>query len=118
MWICIARFYIYFDFTVDFVIPPKGQSLITAYNQWRVWGDEKVNIDYGLHVAITWWGPQVSEEMGVLAKTRGVSSFKMFMAYKNAFMVSDAEMFEAFSRCKELGYLSCFLILTIFNIRQ
>ena len=28
----------------DFVIPGKGESLITAYNRWRGWADEKVRI--------------------------------------------------------------------------
>ena len=26
----------------DFVIPSKGESLLTAYNRWRGWADEKV----------------------------------------------------------------------------
>jgi dihydropyrimidinase len=47
----------------------------------------------------------VAEEMGTLT-TRGVSSFKMFMAYKNAFMIGDEQMYYAFLRCKELGYVS------------
>ena len=45
----------------------------------------------------------MSEEMGTLT-TRGVSSFKMFMAYKNAFMIGDEAMYYTFLRCKELGY--------------
>lgn len=89
---------------VDFVIPQKGQSLVQAYNQWRSWADEKVNIDYGLHVAVTWWAKEVAEEMAVLT-TRGVSSFKFFMAYKNNFMIGDEDMYNAFLKCKELGYL-------------
>lgn len=92
-------------FIIDFVIPQKNQSLVQAYNQWRVWADEKVNIDYGLHVAVTWWSKEVSEEMGELTK-RGVQSFKMFMAYKNAFMLGDEAMYYTFLRCKELGALA------------
>ncbi|EGG23855.1 dihydropyrimidinase [Cavenderia fasciculata] len=93
-------------FVIDFVIPTKGQSLLEAYDQWRSWADPKVNHDYGLHVAITWWGEQVSREMEILVKERGVSSFKVFMAYKNAFMVNDEEMYHIFKRCKELGALA------------
>ena len=26
----------------DFVIPTKGESLLTAYSRWRGWADEKV----------------------------------------------------------------------------
>jgi dihydropyrimidinase len=56
---------------VDFVIPQKGQSLLEAYDQWRAWADPKVNCDYGLHVAVTWWSEKVSEEMGILVKEKG-----------------------------------------------
>ena len=27
----------------DFVIPTKGESLLTAYSRWRGWADEKVS---------------------------------------------------------------------------
>ena len=37
---------------MDFAIPSKGESLSSAYNQWRKWADGKVNCDYGLHSAI------------------------------------------------------------------
>lgn len=93
-------------FIIDFVIPPKGTSLLAAYDQWRGWADEKVNCDYGLHVAITWWSPQVREEMQLLTTEKGISSFKVFMAYKNAFMINDEEMYHCFQRCKELGALA------------
>jgi len=91
---------------VDFVIPSKGQSLLEAYDQWRSWADPKVNCDYGFHVAVTWWSEQVSEEMGVLVRERGVSSFKMFMAYKGVFQLTDQELYYAFKRCKELGAIA------------
>jgi len=92
---------------IDFAIPQKGQSLIEAYFQWRDWAKEKVNIDYSLHVAVTWWSEQVSEEMGILTtKEYGVNSFKTFMAYKNVFQLNDSDMYECFKRCKEIGALA------------
>ena len=91
---------------VDFVIPSKTQTLLEAYDQWRGWADPKVNCDYGLHVAITHWDAQVAEEMGVLCRERGVSSYKFFLAYKGVFQVTDVEMFHGLQRCKELGALA------------
>jgi dihydropyrimidinase len=49
---------------------------------------------------------KVREEMGVLARDHGVSSFKVFMAYKDVFMLDDRELYLAFARCKELGALA------------
>ncbi len=62
------------------------------YDRWRGWADPKVCCDYSLHVAVTWWTKQVSEEMGVLVRERGINSFKMFLAYKDVFMLRDNEV--------------------------
>ncbi|XP_062512368.1 dihydropyrimidinase-like [Corticium candelabrum] len=91
---------------IDFVIPGKGTSLLDAYERWRGWADEKVCCDYSFHVAVTWWGDQVAREMEILTKEKGVNSFKMFMAYKDVYMVNDEEMYHAFECCKRLGALA------------
>ncbi|XP_040441518.1 dihydropyrimidinase [Falco naumanni] len=88
---------------IDFAIPQKGCSLIEAFDTWRSWADPKVCCDYALHVAVTWWSNKVKEEMKSLVQNKGVNSFKMFMAYKDLYMVNDEELFAAFSCCKELG---------------
>uniref|UniRef100_A0A8C5FH15 Dihydropyrimidinase n=1 Tax=Gadus morhua TaxID=8049 RepID=A0A8C5FH15_GADMO len=91
---------------MDFVIPQKGTSLLEAYDRWRSTADPKVCCDYSLHVAVTWWGEQVKREMATLAAEQGVNSFKMFMAYKDVFMLSDQELYSAFSQCKEVGAIA------------
>ena len=62
--------------------------------------------DYSFHVAVTWWSDKVREEMGVLTSRHGVNSFKHFMAYKGAIMVTDEQMLQSFRRCQELGALA------------
>lgn len=91
---------------IDFVLDQKGVPLLEAYDKWRNWADNKVCCDYGLHVAVTYWNDSVSKEMEVLSKERGINSFKMFLAYKDVFMLDDSELYEAFKRCKELGALA------------
>ncbi len=87
---------------IDFVIPNPGTSLLSAYDQWRSWA-KKAASDYSFHVAVTWWSDEVRDEMAVLTKERGVNSFKHFMAYKGAIMVSDEQLLQSFQRCLELG---------------
>jgi dihydropyrimidinase len=53
-------------------------------------------------MCITYWNDQVREDMAKVVKA-GVTTFKHFMAYKGALMVSDEEMFASFTRCAELG---------------
>ncbi|XP_018414908.1 PREDICTED: dihydropyrimidinase [Nanorana parkeri] len=91
---------------IDFAIPKKGHSLIEAFDTWKSWADPKVCCDYALHVAVTWWSDKVKEEMEILVRDRGVNSFKMFMAYKDLYMVHDIELHQAFTCCKNIGAIA------------
>lgn len=44
--------------------------------------------------------------MEMLVREKGVNSFKMFMAYKDVFMLHDSELYAAFSHCKDLGAIA------------
>ena len=86
---------------VDFALPQPGQGLLDAIQMW----DNKstaANCDYSFHMAVTWWGEQVFNEMKDVT-ARGINTFKHFMAYKGALMVNDDELFASFQRVKELG---------------
>jgi dihydropyrimidinase len=91
---------------------------LKAYDTWKEWAEEAV-CDYSFHVAVTWWSDQVREEMGIVARERGVNSFKHFMAYKvreyfcvvhlalkGSLMLNDEALVNSFTRAKELGCLS------------
>ncbi|WP_346896795.1 dihydropyrimidinase [uncultured Roseibium sp.] len=87
---------------VDFALPSPEQSLLEALQMW----DNKstmAHCDYSFHMAITWWGEQVFNEMETVVRERGINTFKHFMAYKGALMVQDDEMYASFQRCAELG---------------
>ncbi|MEI4486834.1 dihydropyrimidinase [Frigidibacter sp. MR17.14] len=86
---------------VDFALPAPGQGLLDALKMW----DNKAgraHCDYSFHMAVTWWGEQVFDEMKAVTE-RGINTFKHFMAYKGSLMVNDDEMFASFRRCAELG---------------
>ena len=87
---------------IDFVIPDPQEPLMDAYKKWRGWA-EKAASDYSFHVAVTWWGDQVREDMGRLVREEGINSFKHFMAYKNAIMCDDETLVNSFRRALELG---------------
>ena len=87
---------------VDFALPAPGQGLLDAIQMWDN-KSTRANCDYSFHMAVTWWGEQVFDEMKTVVQDRGINTFKHFMAYKGALMVNDDEMFASFRRCAELG---------------
>ena len=88
---------------VDFCLPAPQQSLLEALQMWDN-KTSKASCDYSFHMAITWWGKQVFDEMATVVD-KGVPTFKHFMAYKGALMVDDDEMYASFQRCAALGAL-------------
>ncbi|NCM98130.1 MAG: dihydropyrimidinase, partial [Rhodobacterales bacterium] len=88
---------------VDFALPAPGQGLLDALQMWHN-KSGRANCDYSYHMAVTWWGKQVFDEMKDVVD-RGITTFKHFLAYKGSLMVNDDELFASFSRCAELGAL-------------
>ena len=87
---------------VDFALPAPEQGLLDALQMWDN-KSTRANCDYSFHMAVTWWGEQVFNEMETVVRERGINTFKHFMAYKGALMVNDDEMYASFQRLAELG---------------
>ncbi|WP_425072169.1 dihydropyrimidinase [Sagittula sp. S175] len=87
---------------IDFALPSPGQGLLDALQMWDN-KSTRAHCDYSFHMAVTWWGEQVFDEMKTVIDTRGITTFKHFMAYKGALMVNDDEMYASFKRLGELG---------------
>ena len=87
---------------IDFALPAPGQGLLDAIQMWDN-KSTRANCDYSFHMAVTWWGEQVFNDMQTVIQDRGINTFKHFMAYKGALMVQDDEMYASFKRIGELG---------------
>ena len=87
---------------VDFCLPQPGQGLLDAIQMWDN-KSTRAHCDFSFHMAVTWWGEQVFNEMKTVVEERGINTFKHFMAYKGALMVNDDEMYASFQRLAELG---------------
>jgi dihydropyrimidinase len=90
---------------VDFIIQPQGQSFAAALDEWRSKADGKQLIDMGYHMAITDLGNGGSLEELAGLPDQGVTSYKLFMAYKGAIMVDDETLFRAMQVAAESGAL-------------
>lgn len=56
-------------------------------------------------MAITYWNDTVREDMKRICSDEvGINSFKMFMAYKDVFMLRDNDMIEVFKTCRLVSF--------------
>jgi dihydropyrimidinase len=91
---------------VDFAIQDYGHSLREAWETWMSKAEGKAAIDYGFHLIMREFTPELGKEMGDLVR-EGVTSFKLFMAYPGVFMMDDASIFQAMQRSGEIGATIC-----------
>jgi len=87
---------------IDFCIPGRGQSLLEGLEIWRE-RSAKAVADHTYHMAITGWSDQTADEMRQVVQDHGITSFKVFMAYKGAIMVDDGELYQVMKQAAKLG---------------
>jgi dihydropyrimidinase len=90
---------------VDFVIQPPGSSFAEALEMWHAKREGRAIIDNGFHMAVTDLhdGGSVEELAGL--PDQGVTSYKLFMAYKGAIMVDDETLFRTMQVAADTGAL-------------
>jgi dihydropyrimidinase len=89
---------------IDFVIQPKGATLRQALDMWRAKAEGKAAVDYGFHIAITDLPDSILEEIPQCVEW-GVTSLKLFMAYKGVLQVDDMTLFRAMQQAAANGML-------------
>ena len=65
---------------VDFATQYPGETLMEGLDNWHKKADGKCSCDYGFHMSVTDWNPEVSREL-LRMMEEGVSSFKLYMTY-------------------------------------
>ena len=90
---------------VDFVIQSPGQSFAEALDAWHSKREGKAIIDNGYHMAVTDLRDGGSLEELARLPEQGVTSYKLFMAYKGALMVDDETLFRTMEVAAETGAL-------------
>jgi len=88
---------------VDFILPSKGEDLITAYERVKGNADKKAIADFGLHMIIREATDANLSQLKKLIVELGVVSYKMFMAYKGELLVDDKTLFKTIREISKYG---------------
>ncbi|GIN20868.1 MAG TPA: dihydropyrimidinase [Bacillus bacterium] len=90
---------------IDFCLTEKGKSLKSALEKWHAKSSGKAVIDYGFHLQIAEANEEVFMEMPQIIEEEGVTSFKIFMAYKDVLQADDETLFQTLVTAREHGGL-------------
>src|SRR5919197_2543666 len=90
---------------VDFIIQPRGATFAEAIAEWRAKANGAQVIDMGYHMAVTDLKDGGTPEKLAALPDEGITSYKLFMAYKGALMVDDETLFKTMEVAAETGAL-------------
>ncbi|ROQ06473.1 dihydropyrimidinase [Rathayibacter sp. PhB93] len=82
---------------VDFVVQYPGESVVDRYQAWQEKAAGNCAIDYGFHQILSDVQDSSLVAMDELMD-EGVTSFKLFMAYKGVFLSDDGQILRAFQK--------------------
>jgi dihydropyrimidinase len=88
----------------EMVCPSRSMSPAEGFSLWRQQAHEKACCDYTFHMGVTRFDADSAAQLREIVKA-GVGSFKVFLAYRGAFGVDDAELWQTLALAKELGVI-------------
>ncbi|QHC70530.1 dihydropyrimidinase [Rathayibacter sp. VKM Ac-2801] len=87
---------------VDFVVQYPGEKVVDRFQAWQEKAAGNCAIDYGFHQILSDVQDSSLVAMDELMR-EGVTSFKLFMAYKGVFLSDDGQILRAFQKGAENG---------------
>lgn len=87
---------------VDFVVQYPGQDPLEQYELWHRKADGTCAVDYGFHQILSDVQDSTLTAMDALMK-EGVTSFKVFTAYKGVFLSDDGQILKAMQKAADTG---------------
>jgi len=91
---------------IDFALQERGVRIPDAVERWHRKAESKVVIDFGLHLSITDLYPTALADLPDVVRD-GVTSFKIFMAYRGTLMIDDGELYRVLKAAGKLGAQVC-----------
>jgi dihydropyrimidinase len=89
---------------IEMICPGKTDDALAAYELWESKARGLASCDYTFHMGVTRYDRESEKHFREIVK-RGITSFKVFLAYKGALGVDDSELYHALKLAKELGVI-------------
>ncbi|MCP3903592.1 MAG: dihydropyrimidinase [Planctomycetes bacterium] len=89
---------------IEMVCPSRTEEPAEALELWRGKADGLSACDYTFHMGVTRYDDAVESQLREIV-AGGIASFKVFLAYKGAFGVTDPELYHTLRLARELGVI-------------
>ena len=87
---------------IEMCCPSRKDDALASFEHWMAQAVGKSACDFTFHMGVTKFDDQTEAQLRTIVQ-RGISSFKVFLAYKGAFGVDDTELYRTLRLAKKLG---------------
>ena len=88
---------------IEMCCPSRGDDPREAIQLWKSKAAGISSCDYTFHMGVTRFDGSTAEALKSIVAEEGITSFKVFLAYKGAFGIEDTELYQTLSLARELG---------------
>jgi dihydropyrimidinase len=89
---------------IEMCCPAKSDDALAGFEHWMAQAEGKSACDFTFHMGATRFDGATESQLREIVR-RGISSFKIFLAYKGAFGVDDTELYRTLKLARELGVI-------------
>ena len=90
---------------IEMICPGRADKPLEAFELWLGKAEGQSACDFTFHMGVTRFDAEAERDFREIVK-RGVSSFKVFLAYKGALGVTDEELYKTLTLARELGVIT------------
>lgn len=87
---------------IEMCCPARSEEALAGFETWLGKAEGKSACDFTFHMGVTKFDADAEAQLREIVR-RGISSFKIFLAYKGAFGIDDTELYRTLALAKELG---------------
>jgi len=87
---------------IEMCCPSRAEDTLAGFEHWMAQAAGRSACDFTFHMGATKFDSRAESQLREIVR-RGISSFKVFLAYKGAFGIDDTELFRTLRLANELG---------------
>jgi len=91
---------------IEMICPGPDDEPLAAFNEWNALASPSSAVDYTFHMAVVRFDDLAQDQLKSIVTDHGIASFKIFLAYKGALNLDDADLFDLLTMAKSHGVIT------------
>lgn len=90
---------------IDFISPERYGNLDEALQTWHEKSRGQSACDYTFHLTVTHYDDAIERQLRRIVREEGITSFKIYLAYKGSNSIEDADLYQTLRLAHELNVM-------------